>query len=187
MSPIFKIFFANLDRVGPVAKSSDLLRLNVGFIAHQPVGYSREFVFEYPQLQFAPDLALSDFTLTAEFSRNYQGLLAQLDVQATTELECVRCLTPIQQRLEASFTELYAFSARTVTDSGLILPENGQIDLGPLVREYLILEIPIGPVCQPDCKGLCPVCGENRNTDDCEHDLDEIDPRLANLKSLLND
>ena len=187
MSPIFKLFFANLDRVGPVAKSSDLLRLNVGFIAHQPVGYSREFVFEYPELQLSQDFTLADFTLTVEFSRNYQGLLAQAEIQATSELECVRCLTTIQQHLQTSFTEFFAFSARTMTESGLILPEDGSIDLGPLVREYLILEIPISSICKPDCKGLCPVCGENRNLVECHHELDEIDPRLANLKSFLND
>jgi uncharacterized protein len=187
MSPVFKIFFANLDRVGPVAKTSDLLRLNVGFIAHQPVGYSREFVFEYSELRFSQDFSLTEFALTVEFSRNYQGLLAQANFQATTELECVRCLTTIQQRLQASFTELFAFSARTATESGLIVPEDGRIDLGPLVREYLILDIPISPICKTDCKGLCPVCGENRNITECKHELDEIDPRLANLKSFLSD
>ncbi len=187
MSPIFKIFFANLDHVSVVAKPSDLLRLNVGFIAHQPVGYRREFVFEYPELRLSNDLTLSDFSLTAAFSRNYQGLLAEVAIQAVTELECVRCLTTIQQPLRTNFTELFAFSARAATESGLILPEDGRIDLGPLVREYLILEIPISPICMPDCKGLCPVCGENRNTDECQHEIDEIDPRLADLKSLLND
>jgi uncharacterized protein len=187
MSPIFKLFFANPDGMSALAKTADLLRLNVGFIAHQPVGYSREFVFEYPEIQLSTDLTLSDFTVKAVFSRNYQGLLAEVDIQAETELECVRCLTTIQHRLQASFTELFAFSARAATESGLILPENGRIDLGPLVREYLILEIPISPICMPDCQGLCPVCGENRNTNECQHDIDEIDPRLANLNTLIND
>ena len=54
-------------------------------------------------------------------------------------------------------------------ESGLILPEDGHIDLEPLIREYLTLEIPIQPLCKPDCKGLCVECGENLNERLCEH------------------
>jgi len=51
----------------------------------------------------------------------------------------------------------------------LIMPEDGHIDIEPLVREYMVLEIPINPVCKPACKGLCPVCGEDLNQATCEH------------------
>jgi len=65
------------------------------------------------------------------------------------------------------------------------LPEDGHIDLSPLVREYMLLDIPIKPLCSTDCKGLCPVCGENLNETQCGHTTESIDPRLAVLKSLL--
>ena len=83
--------------------------------------------------------------------------------------QCVRCLEPTQLHLHTDFDELYAFSERTVTDSGLILPEDAQIDLEPLLNEYLTLEIPIQPLCKPDCLGLCPECGENWNNNTCKH------------------
>lgn len=73
------------------------------------------------------------------------------------------------QPLKAGFNELYAFHGRAVTDLELVLPEDANVDLDPLVREYLLLEVPIAPVCKPDCKGLCPVCGEDLNAGLCEH------------------
>lgn len=106
-------------------------------------------------------------------------------MRATLQAECVRCLIELLQTLKIDFTELYAFSLRSVSESGLILPEDGHIDLAPLVREYMLLEIPINPVCRADCLGLCPTCGENLNEDPHEHGGETIDPRLANLKDLL--
>jgi len=100
--------------------------------------------------------------------------------------ECGRCLTDFLQPLEIDFTELYAFSQNSVTDSNLRLPENGQINLAPLVREYMILEIPITTLCRVDCKGLCPVCGDNLNETDCNHAREAVDPRLSILRSLLD-
>jgi len=98
----------------------------------------------------------------------------------------VRCLTAFLQPLKIDFAELFAFSPNSITDAELLLPENAQINLGPLVREYMLLEVPISPLCRLDCKGLCPVCGENLNETTCHHDDDAVDPRLSILKSLLD-
>jgi uncharacterized protein len=102
-------------------------------------------------------------------------------------LQCARCLTPTTQRLSIDFTELYAFTPRQTSESGLILPEDQHIDLEPLVREYMLLEVPISPLCKEDCQGLCPVCGQNRNDVDCQHQVEDIDPRLAKLQSLFDE
>jgi len=53
------------------------------------------------------------------------------------------------------------------------------------VREYMLLEVPLNPLCKPDCKGLCPICGGNLNEEVCNHDAEVLDPRLAALKMLL--
>ena len=84
-------------------------------------------------------------------------------------------------------TELYAFNNKSVSESGLLMPEDGHIDLQPLIREYALLEVPINPICKPDCKGLCPVCGEDLNQVDCGHkDIARESPFSA-LKDLLED
>jgi uncharacterized protein len=106
-------------------------------------------------------------------------------MRAKVMTDCVRCLTLFPQQLEIDFTELYAFTPDSVTESGLFVPENGLLDLAPLVRDEMLLAIPISPVCSPECKGLCPICGENLNQTDHSHNEEAIDPRLDVLKSLL--
>ncbi|MGA2489045.1 MAG: DUF177 domain-containing protein [Anaerolineales bacterium] len=161
------------------------LRLNVGFLLNATIGTSREFNFDYATIHLGDDLTLREFIGTARFSRTPQGLLLQGEFKAETDLECVRCLEMFPQFLKWSVTDLYAFNRRNMTESGLLVPEHGQIDLEPLLREYALLEFPISPVCKPDCKGLCPVCGENLNKIDCGHHP-EPDSPFAVLKDLLS-
>ena len=163
------------------------LRLNVGFIINQSKGYMREFPLEFPFIHIPPDLDLTDLYGSARVTRTGKGLLVQVKMHAQMMNECVRCLQDFTLPLDIEFTELYAFSADSSTDSELILPESGQIDLRPLVREEMLLAVPINPLCDPECKGLCPICGENRNETECDHDIEVIDPRLSVLKSLLNE
>jgi len=162
------------------------LRLNVGFVVAQSAGFSRDIPFDLPQINVPPDLHLNNLVGEIRVTRTPQGILLQADLQTQTGLECVRCLTDFQQGLNINFTELYAFSQRYVTDSGLLMPETGIIDLNPVLREYTVLEIPISPLCKPDCKGLCPICGNNLNESSCNHEDESGDPRLASLKSLLD-
>jgi uncharacterized protein len=168
-------------------ETRNFLRLNVGFIAHQTIGYSRDFPLEIPALQLSPDLRLKDVTGRARVTRTHQGLLLQVKMSARTSSECVRCLEPFEQPLEIDFTDLYAFSPNSVSESGLLLPENSIIDLGPVVREEMLLAMPINPICRPDCKGLCLHCGENQNLVTCNHLDEDIDPRLDALRALLDE
>jgi uncharacterized protein len=162
-------------------------RLNVGFIVHQEVGYKHEFPFEFEEIQISDDLDLRHFEGVATIGRTPQGLIVQADFSAETTLECVRCLNEFDYGLNGELTELYAFSKKSVSESGLILPDNAHIDLQPLIREYALLEIPIKPVCKPTCKGLCSVCGEDLNKTDCGHkDVAEESPFSA-LKDLLGE
>ena len=160
------------------------LRLNVGFLINATIGTSRDFNFDYETIRLGDDLSVREFTGVARFSRTPQGLLLQGEFEAETDLDCVRCLDSFSQPLKWSVTDLYAFDRRNMTESGLLVPEDGQIDLEPLLREYALLEFPISPVCKPDCKGLCPVCGENLNKTDCGH-RPEVATSFAALKDLL--
>ena len=144
-------------------------RLNVGFIAHEDVGYTQDFAFEFPAIRIGDDLELAGFTGSVSVGRTPQGLLFTGKFRAGTVLECVRCLKLFEQELRWSLSELYAFTPKSVSDSGLILPEDAQVDIEPLVREYALLEIPINPICKIDCLGLCPICGEDLNVRDCGH------------------
>jgi uncharacterized protein len=161
------------------------LRLNVGFLIKSPIGTRRDFQFDFARMRLGEDLTLEKFNGMAWFDRTQQGLLLQGDFSAAKDLECVRCLDTFCQSLKWAFSEVYAFDKRNITDSGLIVPEDAQIDLEPLLREYALLEFPINPVCKLDCKGLCQVCGENLNTTDCGH-RPEADSPFAMLKDQVN-
>ncbi len=161
------------------------LRLNVGFLINSAVGTNRDFSFDYEKMRLGDDLTVFDFTGTATFSRTQQGLLLQGSFALKMELECVRCLEEYRQAVAFSFTDLYAFDKRSISESNLLVPEEGQIDLAPLLREYALLEIPIQPLCRADCKGLCPVCGENLNRVDCGHQPGGDESPFSALKDLL--
>jgi uncharacterized protein len=167
-----------------VSNLHDFFRLNVGFIIHETIGYSRDFPFEAADVQLPPDLQLTDLVGDVRVTRTAQGLLVQVKMAARTPTQCVRCLEDFNQPLQIGFTELYAFTPNSLTESGLLVPESGKIDLAPLIREEMLLAVPISPVCRSDCQGLCPVCGENLNSVHCNHEPEEFDPRLEVLKQL---
>jgi uncharacterized protein len=145
------------------------LRINVGFLLNQNVGTSRDIHFDFPQINLSHDLELSEFVGLVRISRTPQGLLVQCSFSGKMDSECVRCLTNFKLSLSTQFSELYAFKTRSMSESGLIVPEDGNIDLAPLAREYILVEVPISPLCREDCKGLCVICGEDLNQGTCEH------------------
>lgn len=161
------------------------LRINVGFLVKAEAGYSRTIEFDVPEMVLPPDLTVRQLRGAATFGRTPQGLVTDVSLSGLTHAECARCLDEFELPVATEFTELYAFDERSTTESHLLLPANHQIDLAPIGREYLLLDMPITPLCRSDCKGLCPVCGINRNHEQCEHEQTFIDPRLAALKDLI--
>jgi uncharacterized protein len=118
----------------------------------------------------------------------------RLEGTARTELElpCSRCLEPFRMPVDASFdlrylpaSEMSSDGERETQDEDLDIGyyRDDQIDLNELLREQFYLALPMKPLCQEDCRGLCPQCGTNLNTSACACEPDVVDPRLAALKS----
>jgi len=164
-----------------------LLKLNIGFIVHQAIGYSRDFSIEMPDLSLSTDLSVKNLNGHTKVSRTTEGLLVQVEGEAGLDVQCVYCLKAITQPLHLDFVEMYTFPSHADENTELILADDLHIDLMPLIQEYLHLEIPISPVCEPDCKGLCSICGGNLNLSDCNHAEEDGDPRFSVLKGLLDD
>ena len=160
-------------------------RINVGFIVHEEIGYSHRFPLEYEKAVLSDDLTLENFNGMIVIDRAQQGLVVQGEFSGDTTLECVRCLKPYTQHLHGEWTDLYAFNEKSVSESGLLMPENGHIDFTSVLREYTILEFPIKALCKPDCKGLCIECGQDLNLKDCGHKQEEDDSPFSILKDLL--
>ena len=149
-------------------------RINVGFLINAPVGTYRDFTIDEPSMELADDLHADEIHCTVRASKVQQGILATADCSAKTELECTRCLEPFSTVLNAHFEELFYFHyLRENQDAEQFLPENGYMDLGELIREYLVMEVPYAPVCKEDCKGLCPICGKNLNLEPHDHPEEE--------------
>jgi uncharacterized protein len=106
------------------------------------------------------------------------------------ELSCSRCLSQVKQTVELPFKEV--FTQKPVDEAGQEFGEDvhlvteDKVDLEPYVAENVVVGLPYIPLCDEACKGLCPVCGENRNLKDCGCKEDRIDPRLAGLADLFN-
>jgi uncharacterized protein len=160
-------------------------RINVGFIIHEEVGYSHEIPFEFEKVKL-DDLELKNLIGSVTIGRTPQGLIIQGQFSAETQLECVRCLKEFTYHLQWEITELYAFTKKSVSESELLVPDDAQIDLAPLIREYALLEIPIKPLHDPECKGLCIECGQDLNIKDCGHSQDTDNSPFATLKDLLD-
>ena len=113
----------------------------------------------------------------------------------TTSLEsnCARCLDPLTQEVAREFDLLYrplgADAGRdeiSVTDAEAEISyyEGEGILLDEVVREQILLAVPLKVTCREDCKGLCPQCGKNRNLEECSCEVTREEPRWAALKEI---
>lgn len=114
-----------------------------------------------------------------------EGVLATGSVTGELTGECGRCLSRFTEALDVDFVELFAYPASTTeetTDSDEIPRLEGVfLDLEPVVRDAVVLSLPLTPLCQPDCAGLCPDCGERLDDLPDDHSHAQLDPRWAAL------
>lgn len=115
------------------------------------------------------------------------GIVVDGELLAPWADSCRRCLVPTSGELVSQVHELYQ---QTITDPDAFAIEGEQIDLVPMVRENVLLDTPAAALCRPDCAGLCPTCGVDRNVTACDCVTTQTDPRwdaLAQLKANLPD
>ena len=105
---------------------------------------------------------------------------------ATVELrgECVRCLGEVSEQLEVDVQELFVHPESDATEEEASRLEGDLLDLEPLLRDGVVLDLPFQPLCREDCQGLCVECGANLN-DDPQHSHEAaVDPRWEKLRRL---
>ncbi len=121
-----------------------------------------------------------------------EGVLVTGSAHAGLEGECARCLEPITDEVDADFQELFEYDDRDHgregdLDDDVRRLEGDLLDLEPLLRDAVVLELPFQPLCEDDCPGLCPECGA-RLADDPDHAHEAaVDPRWAGLAALQQD
>ena len=152
--------------------------------------------------EYAPgELVLEDERLslivppkvTGEIRQDGNRVKVNGRVVARVQLECDRCLKPIEVPVDSRFKleyvtakEYEALQSGDLSEEELDLSvfDGEAIDIDALVTEELLLAAPDHLVCNESCKGMCAVCGVNRNVADCTCETVETDPRWAGLKEL---
>lgn len=120
-----------------------------------------------------------DLDLTVEAV--VEGVLVTGTAEVRLGGQCARCLEEIATSMEVDLQELYLYPDKEPDDEEASRLEEDLLDLEPLLRDAVVLDLPFTPLCRPDCAGLCPVCGENLNRDP-RHGHDETtDARWAGL------
>lgn len=122
----------------------------------------------------------SDVDLDIRCDSVVEGVLVTATARVRVEGECVRCLDPVASTAEVTAQELYVYPDQDVDDDEAARLEGDLLDLEPLLRDTVVLALPLQPLCRDDCPGLCPTCGA-RLADDPGHRHDETDPRWAAL------
>lgn len=134
--------------------------------------------------------------LTARVSKDATKVRLEGRVQTTLETDCGRCLEPFSVLVDAKLDLMFlpdtgdgavqTGGEKEVRDEevGVSFYKDDTIDLGEVMRDEFYLALPMKPLCKVDCKGLCPVCGKNRNREVCACKAEWVDPRMAPLQDL---
>jgi uncharacterized metal-binding protein YceD (DUF177 family) len=114
-----------------------------------------------------------------------EGVLVSGDVEVPLVGSCARCLEPVEDTLELDLQELFAYEGSTTEatteEDEVRLVEHDTIDLESLVRDAVVLSLPLAPVCTDDCRGLCVDCGQRLADLPDDHQHEVVDPRWAGL------
>ena len=141
---------------------------------------------EIPQLQKLQPIQTKGQVI--KVNENLYRVAGKLLTQATCI--CSRCLKefalPLSTQWDLPFTTNKEVAIEAA-EKDVQLIEGDEIDLFPLIREALLLEIPYAPVCREDCKGLCQTCGADQNETICECQKENIDPRWSKLQQLFEE
>ncbi len=125
----------------------------------------------------------SPVVVEATLERITDGIVASGRVAVRYRAECSRCLAPIDRPLVVGFSEVFEVTPL----AGETYPlEHDTVDLEAPLRDVVLCELPLVPVCRPDCAGLCPGCGADRNLEPCRCAAPAGDPRWAPLAVLVS-
>ncbi|MFC6012852.1 YceD family protein [Nocardia lasii] len=120
-----------------------------------------------------------------------EGVLVTGTASGPTVGECSRCLEPFDDQVEIRLTELFAYpdsnTEKTTEDAEVYRMEDDLVDLEPVVLDAIGLELPLQPLCSPDCAGLCPECGVRMAIAGPDHGHEILDPRWAKLAKFATD
>jgi len=171
------------------------MRYNVAQLLKQHTGAARKHLVDEELPDLDKDLRLrapvrGEITLI----RTTDGVLVTGTLHTAVELDCDRCLEPFVTPVEIDLEEDFLATVDVLTGLPLEIPDDADpatlidsqhvLDLTEVMRQNIIVALPMHPVCRPDCLGLCPECGQNLNEGPCACELLPADPRWDALRDI---
>jgi len=169
------------------------MELNLEEALEAPVAVSYRLEVPTGRLERPELLVLEPVAFAGTLQKADPGFVLTGTFSVAGEIACSRCLVPVAFSSSGEVSWLFAPTHRrpseeetelTSSDLDVVWYDDFVVPFDPLVEEQLLLELPMKPLCRPDCLGLCPRCGADRNSAPCDC-REEGDDRLAKLKSLL--
>lgn len=171
MSKVFRFNTSELPR-----RAGEMKEYQLNIPLESPIGID---VIAVPAGELTLDLRLESVA---------EGVLASGEVDCIAKGECIRCLDPIEFELTKSFQELYTYKPDPeLEEEDQLLMDGDIIDLERPIRDAIVLSLPINPLCDESCEGLCPECGQKWRELPEEHTHAKVDPRWSGLAGLFPD
>jgi uncharacterized protein len=166
------------------------MRINVSQLLKSPIGSTRDY-----EVREVVDIVGGESMVEGKVSlvRTDRGILARAELHTEVEVTCSRCLSLFNCPLTLNIEEEYFPTIDVVSGISLSLPEepecftideHHELDLTEAIRQYVLLAIPMKPLCREDCAGLCPSCGHNLNQGPCGCLPQEANPSRSKLNRL---
>ena len=168
------------------------MQINVSQLLRESIGSTREY--EVSGAVDAGEAGGCTVQGKCRLLRTQRSILVKCVLGAETELCCSRCLGMYRQGLKVNFEEEFFPTVDAGTGVPLPLPEDAGsftidehhiLDLREAIRQYCLLAVPMKPLCDENCAGLCPTCGRNLNQGPCDCPARDIDSRWSALTKLL--
>ena len=170
------------------------MRYNVAQLLKEASGATRHYQLDEDISGLDPALVPTQH-LHGEITmlRTGTGILVTGHLSTQVEVTCSRCLAPLEVGLGIDVEEEFQPTVDVVTGRHLVMEEEDEalwidvhhiLDLSEVIRQDLLLALPMHPLCKEDCAGICPVCGQNLNEGPCDCITSEVDPRWSALLSL---
>ena len=166
---------------------------NVAQLMMEPTGSIRNYQLDEPF--DGPQSSRDRATGTVKILRTHQGVLVTARISTQVQTTCGRCLGGFQRLSSLTMEEESYPTVDPGTGQKMFPPDESEgvvyiddrhmLDLSDVVRQYVLTEIPIKPLCSDNCLGLCPECGTNLNEEKCKCDTAPADPRWGALSKLL--
>jgi uncharacterized protein len=179
----------------PHLKGPNVIAINVAQLLKAPTGATRDFAFS----EMLPEL--TDVELSApvqgraHLMRTSRGILAASTYRTTVRQSCGRCLEPADTEVEGSSSDEFLPSVDVVTghplderaeSDELMIDQRHVLDLTEVIRQDLLTRLPLQPLCEASCPGLCAECGQELRRGSCTcRESGDVDSPFAGLAKLL--